>query len=51
MATPVKSIERNSAVAETVDQKAVRETLFLIKQIKERENCPEEDFDQVWDKL
>lgn len=56
MATPVKSSERNSTVAEAGDQKAVRETLFLVKQgvnkqIKERENCLEEDFDQVWDKL
>lgn len=32
MATPVKSSERNSTVAEVGDQKAVRETLFLVKQ-------------------
>lgn len=50
---PTKADEKSVVVIGEDDWKAIQETLFLVnhgvdKQIKERENEPLDDFDDVW---
>ena len=56
MVKPTKDGEKGAVVVGEDDWKAIQETLFLInqgvdKQIKERENDEDEDFDKVWNEL
>jgi antitoxin YefM len=53
---PTKADEKSVVVIGEDDWKAIQETLFLVnhgvdKQIKERENEPLDDFDDVWGQL
>lgn len=53
---PTKADEKSVVVISEDDWKAIQETLFLVnygvdKQIKERENEPLDDFDDVWGQL
>lgn len=53
---PTKNDEKGAVVIGEDDWNAIQETLFLVnqgvdKQIKERENDIEEDFDKVWNEL
>lgn len=53
---PTKAKEKGAVLISEDDWNAIQETLFLVnqgvdKQIKERENDEEEDFDQVWKNL
>lgn len=56
MIKPTKADEKGAVMISEDDWNAIQETLFLVnqgvdKQIRERENDPEEDFDKVWDNL
>ena len=56
MLKPTKDGEKGAVVVGEDDWKAIQKTLFLInqgvdKQIKERENDEDEDFDKVWNEL
>ena len=53
---PTRADEKSVVVIGEDDWKAIQETLFLVnqgvdKQIKERENEPLDDFDDVWGQL
>ena len=53
---PTKADEKSVVVIGEDDWKAIQETLFLVNhgvdtQIKERENEPLDDFDDVWGQL
>ena len=53
---PTKADEKSVVVIGEDDWKAIQETLFLVnhgvdKKIKERENEPLDDFDDVWGQL
>ena len=53
---PTKPGEKGAIVIGEDDWKAIQETLFLVnqgvdKQIQERENDEDEDFDKVWGEL
>ena len=56
MIKPTRADEKSVVVIGEDDWKAIQETLFLVnhgvdKQIKERENEPLDDFDDVWGQL
>lgn len=56
MVKPAKEGEKGAVVIGEDDWNAIQETLFLVnqgvdKQIKERENDVDEDFDKVWNEL
>lgn len=56
MIKPTKGGEKGAVMIGEDDWNAIQETLFLVnqgvdRQIRERENDPEEDFDKVWKEL
>lgn len=56
MIKPAKRDEKGAVIIGKDDWNAIQETLFLVnqgvdRQIKERENDDEEDFDKVWKKI
>lgn len=53
---PTKANEKGAVVIGEDDWNAIQETLFLVnqgvdRQVRERENDEEEDFDKVWKEL